>query len=98
MDIQAVVDEGKLPETVSEAVSQLRFELCSLIGLSSSVRCIGLELPATALENDDVLCPELVFPALAIGLLEKGNRSLSIIERLEDLLSEQTINRDKTPL
>lgn len=94
MDAQKVA-ETNLPETVADAFDQLEIELCKVIGLSSSVRIIGQDLPVTALETDDVVCPELVFPALALGLLEHGNRSMSLVERLGTLLREKGFDTDK---
>jgi hypothetical protein len=89
MGNQTTVDDPKLPAMVADAFNELNFELSKVIGLSSSVRIIGQALPVTSLENDDAICPEIVFPALALGLLQHGNKSMSLIERLQGLLRDQ---------
>ena len=89
MNSHTATDGAVLHTSIDDALQALNTELCKVIGLGVSVHCIGQDLPATPIGEDDAICPELVFPALACGLLQHANRSLSIIEKLQDLLREQ---------
>lgn len=75
-------------------ISELNSELSLVVGFSTSVRKIGLDLPSTPRESDDTLCPELVFPSLASSILRHTNSSILLLEQLSGLLHELLLNSE----
>lgn len=83
-------EDPKVESQGAQAVlDQLVSEILAVQGLASSIRSIGLGLPATAFDTDEVLAPELVFPALGGDVLSHGAKSLTLIEALRTLLTSK---------
>jgi hypothetical protein len=73
---------------LGELLRSLSGALCNVIGTAQSIRVIGEALPTTPHDDEDIICPELVFPALADGVNVHANSALSLVEQIETLLQE----------
>lgn len=92
MDTQSGTDGNTKPTTIAATIKQLIGQLIGVTALGASVKGIAQDLPATLIEEEETVCPEVVFPVLAKEIIQHCNESLSLVEHLEKMLREQGVS------